>query len=420
MRVRRNLGGMTPLRVLVSGAGIAGPALAHRLHRQGHHVTLVERAATPRTGGQAVDLRGTGRVVIDRMGLMPQIDAITLTQHGFAWVDDHGRPTARMHVDDFGGEGIVSRYEVLRGDLAAVLLRALDAGVELITDDTVTALDQDDDGVTATFENTPPRRVDLVVGADGLHSPVRTLTFGPDGVHPLGGHTSWFTAPAAPDLPADLQGWFLMHHTPGGLVSGLRPGRVPGETKAGLSFRSPTVPIPHHDLAAWRAEFTRRFAGAGWLAPWLVEAMHHADDLAVGPVAQVRLPRWSRGRVVLLGDAGYSPSPLTGLGTSLALVGAHVLAGELAAARSGGATDHRRAFDRYEHLMRPYVRDAQQLPPGGMGGFAPRTRLAIRLQAASMRSMRRWPVRPLLERQFAKAGSLVLPDYPDVPARTSP
>jgi 2-polyprenyl-6-methoxyphenol hydroxylase-like FAD-dependent oxidoreductase len=134
--------------------------------------------------------------------------------------------------------------------------------------------------------------------------------------------------------------------------------------------------------------------------------METAPDFFFEPMGQVHLDGWSRGRVALLGDAGYCPTPLTGLGTSLALVGAYVLAGELAA-----TGDHRAAFARYDEIMRPYVTEAQKLPPGGASGFAPSSALGIRMRAASMRSMTRWPMRALLAAQFAKAGNITLPDY---------
>lgn len=153
---------------------------------------------------------------------------------------------------------------------------------------------------------------------------------------------------------------------------------------------------------------TSRFAGvAGWQVPRLLAQMRTSSDFFFDSMGQVRLDRWSRGRAVLLGDAGYCPTPLTGLGTSLALVGAYVLAGELAAADG----DHRTALRRYDEAMRPYVGQAQQLPPGGAAGYAPSSALAIRLRAASMRSMNRWPMRNLLAAQFAKAGGIDLPDY---------
>ncbi len=149
----------------------------------------------------------------------------------------------------------------------------------------------------------------------------------------------------------------------------------------------------------------QRFAGVGWETPRLLRAMRSSPDFFFDSMGQVRLDHWTRGRVALLGDAGYCATPLTGLGTSLALVGAYVLAGELAA--SGG--DHRIAFRRYDEVMRPYVRQAQQLPPGGASGFAPSGRLGIRLRDLSMRQMTRRPMRKLLAAQFAKAGDIALP-----------
>jgi 2-polyprenyl-6-methoxyphenol hydroxylase-like FAD-dependent oxidoreductase len=314
-----------------------------------------------------------------------------------------------MPVDAFGGEGVISEIEILRGDLGELLYDASRSGVEYVFDDGVTGLDQDADGVTVRFERSAPRRFGLVVGADGLHSPVRALAFAAelDCVRPLGCSTAWFTAPADPDL----DGWYLMHNAPGGRVASLRPGRRAGETKAGLSFRSDPLCYDRRDADAQRDLLADRFAGVGWKVPGLLDAMRTAPDFTFDSVGQVHLPRWSNGRVVLLGDAGYCPSPLTGLGTSLALVGAYVLAGELGAADG----EHRRAFDRYERVLRPYVAQAQQLPPGGVRGYAPATRLGIAAQAATMRWMSRWPLRPLLARQFAKAGDIALPDYEGQP-----
>ncbi|HEY0816403.1 MAG TPA: FAD-dependent monooxygenase [Pseudonocardia sp.] len=392
--------------ILISGAGIAGPALAYWLQAAGHDVTVVERAPAKRPGGQAVDLRGAGRTVVERMGLLDRVRGVALDQRGVAFVAANGRVTARMPVDAFEGEGIVSEIEVLRDDLAQVLHEATAACVEYRFGDTVTALSQDDDGVDVTFEQGPPRRFGLVVGADGLYSPVRALTFGGAGLHPLGCAMAWFSVAAA-DLGDILEGWYLMHNAPGGRVVSVRPGRTPETAKAGLGLRvDPQAPLPR-DPAGRRDLLARRFADVGWKAPQLVEAMHTAPDFAFTAVTQVKLPRWARGRVVLLGDAAACPTPLTGLGTSVALVQAYVLAGELAAAHG----DHVVAFDRLEQVTRPYVATAQELPPGGVGGYAPNSALVIRLRATSMRAMTRWPMRPILQRQFAKAGDIALPDY---------
>ncbi|ANP56609.1 2-polyprenyl-6-methoxyphenol hydroxylase-like FAD-dependent oxidoreductase [Streptomyces griseochromogenes] len=391
--------------ILICGAGIAGPALAYWLRKRGFTVTIVERAPAPRPGGQTVDLRGAGRTVIERMGLMDRARAESVDQRGLALVDAAGRTTARVPAESFGGEGIVSEIEILRGDLARLLYESTLPDTEYLFDDTVTGIAQDADGVTVAFEKAAPRRFGLVVGADGPHSVVRALAFGPEPefVHPLGLYTAWFTA--TDDL--DLDGWYLMHNAPGGLVASARPGRVPGEIKAGLSFRSAPIDYDRRDIAAQQVLVAERFAEVGWEAPRLLRAMRTAPDFFFDSMGQVRLDRWSRGRVALLGDAGYCATPLTGLGTSLALVGAYVLAGEIAAAKG----DHRIAFRKYDEVMRPYVSQAQQLPPGGASGFAPSGRLGIRLRDLSMRQMTRWPMRNLLAAQFAKAGDIALPKY---------
>ncbi|MEU3355057.1 FAD-dependent monooxygenase [Streptomyces sp. NPDC037389] len=391
--------------ILISGAGIGGTALAYWLRAAGFAVTVVERAPGPRPGGQTVDLRGAGRTVITRMGLMEQARALSVDQRGLACVNGAGRVTARMPADSFGGEGIISEIEILRGDLARLLYDATVPETEYLFDDTVTALDEDDDGVTVTFEKAAPRRFALVVGADGLHSAVRALAFGPerDCVRPLNVHTAWFTV--TEDL--GLDGWMRMYNEPGGLVASARPGRLPGEIKAGLSFRSEPLTYDRRDVSAQQDLIARRFAGAGWEVPRLLKAMRTAPDFFLDSMGQVRLDRWSRGREVLVGDAGYCATPLTGLGTSLALVGAYVLAGELASADG----DHRIAFRKYDEVMRPYVGRAQQLPPGGASGYAPSSALAIGLRNLSMRAMNHWPMKNLLAAQFAKAGDIALPEY---------
>jgi 2-polyprenyl-6-methoxyphenol hydroxylase-like FAD-dependent oxidoreductase len=391
--------------ILICGSSIAGPALAYWLSEHGFSPTVVERAPAPRPGGQTVDLRGAGRTVIERMGLMDRVRELCLDQRGIALVDADGRTTAEMPTDLFGGEGIVSEIEILRGDLGQVLYDACAPRTEFLFDDTITGLAQDDTGVTVTFEKAAPRRFGIVVGADGLHSVVRGLAFGPESrfIRPLDCYTAWFTSTA--DL--DLDGWYLMHNAPGGRVASVRPGRLPGEVKVGLSFRSEPIAYDRSNAEQQKAILTEHFADVGWEAPRLLDAMDTASDFFFDTMGQVHLDSWSSGRAVVLGDAGYCPTPLTGLGTSLALVGAYVLAGELAAA--GG--DHRVAFDRYEQIMRPYVATSQELPPGGVGGYAPNSALAIRMRAVSMRWMGRWPLRPILAKQFAKAGDIDLPDY---------
>jgi 2-polyprenyl-6-methoxyphenol hydroxylase-like FAD-dependent oxidoreductase len=408
---------MTIQEVLISGAGIAGTAAAYWLREAGFGVTVVERAPAPRPGGQTVDLRGAGRTVVERMGLLDQIRAMSVNQRGIAWVDATGRHRAEMPVHAFGGRGIVSADEILRGDLAAILYEAPRPGVSYLFDDTITALEEDSDGIRVIFEKAAPARFDLVVGADGLHSVVRSLAFDtqPDAFRPLGLLNAWFTIPAEIDLDA----WYLMYNAPRGRVASVRPGRLPTEQKAGLSVRSDQS-VDRDDVDAQLDLLERHFADAGWEAPRLLRAARTAPDFYLESMGQVQLDRWSRGRVVLLGDAGYCPSPLTGLGTSLALVGAYVLAGELATASDTMTPPDdaviRGAYERYENRMRPYAQQAQELPPGGTNGYAPKSRLRIAMGWASMRWSQRWPMRLMMERIFSKADAIDLPNYENLGA----
>ncbi|SCL54236.1 FAD-dependent monooxygenase [Micromonospora chersina] len=390
--------------VLISGAGVAGPALAFWLRRHGFAVTVVERAPGLRPGGQAVDVRGTAREVVDRMGLTARIRAETLREKGMAYVDERGGVRARLPVDAFGGEGIVADIEIERGDLARLLYEATRDDVEYVFDDSIETLAQTGDGVRLTFDRSAPRTVDLVVGADGSHSRTRALAFGPESsyVRPLGAYLAYFSTPHR-----DGTGWFLLHNAPGGRVVGTRPTRD-GRTAALFSFRSPELDVDRRDRAAQQRLLAERFAGVGWRAAELLAAAPDAGDFYFDRYGQVRMERWSAGRVALLGDAAWCPSPLTGQGTSLALVGAYLLAGELAAARG----DHTVAFRRYEELLRPHVTRGQELPGGGIGGFLPESRAAIRMRDASMRAMTSRPLRGLATRLFfSKADGFDLPEY---------
>lgn len=405
--------------ILVSGAGIAGPVLAFWLRRYGFEPTVVEVAPGLRPGGQTIDLRGAGRAVVERMGLMPEARRLALDQRGIAYVGSDGRHLAEITVADFDGEGIVSEIEILRGDLAQLFHDAT-TDIEYLFSTRVTALVEDANGVEVTLETTGPhdasiagpapattvRRFDLVVGADGPHSATRRLAFGPESsfVTPVGGYTAWFTAP---DL-IGLDHWFLMYNEPPGVVVSMRPDSVPGSAKAGLSFVSPLLDYDRHDFDAQRHLLAEHLAGVGWRAAELVAAAQTAEDFYFDAITQVHLDSWSSGRVVLVGDAGYCPSPLTGMGTSLAMVGAYVLAGELAAARR----EHVQAFARYEERLRPYVRQGQRLPPGGITGFAPATAFSIRMRTLGTRLMVRWPFRPMAKRLlFSSAEAITLPDY---------
>jgi 2-polyprenyl-6-methoxyphenol hydroxylase-like FAD-dependent oxidoreductase len=396
--------------ILISGAGVAGPALAHWLSDNGYRVLVVEVADGIRPGGQTVDLRGAGRDVVARMGLLDQMVERSMAQRGIAWVRADGTRRAEMPVEAFDGNGVVSKLEILRGDLVDVLYEATEKRVEYRFGTRVSALEQDDDGVDVTLSDGSRLRVDLVVGADGPHSAVRRLVFGPEErfVKPLGGYHAWFTAPDT----AGLDGWYLMHQAPGGLNASMRPSHDPSVAKAGLAFRSEPLTYDRRDLDQQRKLLADRFAGVGWYAAELVSAAAEADDFYFDEFAQVHMDEWSSGRVTLVGDAGYCASPLSGMGTALALVGGYVLAGELGQAGDGLAiTGVRDALGRYAAVMRPYVDRCQALP-AGIDGYAPMSATDIAITALVMKWMQRWPFRAYAAKKFfATADSIDLPDY---------
>jgi 2-polyprenyl-6-methoxyphenol hydroxylase-like FAD-dependent oxidoreductase len=408
---------MTQPTVLISGAGVAGPALAHWLAANGYRVVVVELAPGIRPGGQTVDLRGAGRDVVQRMGLLDEMVDRSLPQRGIAWVRADGSRRAEMPVEAFDGNGVVSKLEILRGDLVDVLYQHTKDRVDYRFDTRITDLEQDDDGVDVALSDGTRLRADLVVGADGPHSAVRRMAFGPEEqfVKPLGGYNAWFTAPDT----AGLDGWFLMYQAPGGLNASLRPSHDPAIAKAGLAFRSEPVTYDRRDLDQQRKLLADRFAGAGWHASELISAAANADDFYFDAFLQVHMDSWSLGRVTLCGDAGYCASPLSGMGTSLALVGAYVLGGELGTdegqlSYAEGELDSGRvsgALDRYAKVMRPYVDKCQALP-AGLDGYAPMSKSDIAITGMVMKWMQRWPFRSYAARKyFTTADSIDLPNY---------
>jgi 2-polyprenyl-6-methoxyphenol hydroxylase-like FAD-dependent oxidoreductase len=394
--------------VLISGAGIAGPALAFWLNKSGYRVTIVELADDIRPGGQTVDLRGAGGEVVQRMGLIDKIRARSLDQRGVAWIKSDGHRRAEMPVTAFNGNGLVSKLEILRGDLVDVLYQETKGQTEYRFDTRITELSQSDDAVEATLTDGTKLSIDLVVGADGPHSAVRRLVFGPEEqfVKPLGGYNAWFTAPDT----VGLDGWYLMYQAPG-LNASMRPSHDPVLAKAGLAFRSQPVAYDRRNADEQRALLTRHFAGAGWQCDALLSAAAESDDFYLDSFAQVHMPTISQGRVTLAGDAGYCASPLSGMGTSLALVGAYVLAGELGPAGAFDANGIQAALQRYESVMRPYIDRCQDLP-NGIDGYLPKSDTDIAITAQVMKWMQRWPFRSLAEKKwFTTADAIELPDY---------
>ena len=345
---------MGGVRVLVAGASVAGPALAHWLHRRGAEVTVVERAPELRPGGQAVDARGVAKEVIRRMGLDAAVRAARTVTAGAYSVDADGNVLETYSADDDGGDGFIAEIEILRGDLSQVLHDDTRDGVEYVFGDRIAELTQDEDGVDVTFAGGDRRRFDLVVGADGLHSALRAMVFGPPErfVRHLGHVMAFYSVPNE----FGLDRW-LIQYEDSGRSALLRPIHDATEAMAMFSFTSAHFDVDHRDVAAHKSLLRERMAGYGWLTPRLLAHLDDTPDFYLDQVAQVVMDRWSDGRVGLLGDAAFSSSPLSGQGTGLALVGAYLLAGELAAA----GWDPKAGFAGYEARMRPFVAANQEI-----------------------------------------------------------
>lgn len=343
---------MSEVRVLIQGASIAGPALAHWLRRQGAEVTVVEQTSGLRPGGQAVDARGVAKEVIRRMGLESVVRTACTDTAGAYRVDADGNVLETHRADDHGGDGYIAEIEILRGDLAEILYDATRDTVEYVFGDRIADLTQDADGVDVTFAAGGRRRFDLVIGADGLHSALRSMVFGPREryVRHLGLVLAYFSVPNE----FGLDRW-LIDYQESGRSAGLRPIHDATRAIAMFSFAAAEFAVPHRDVEAQKSLLRERMTGFGWLTPRILAHLDDTPDFYLDQVAQVVMDRWSSGRVGLLGDAAYSASPMSGAGTGLALVGGYMLAGELAAS----GWDPEAGFAGYQERMRSYV-DANQ------------------------------------------------------------
>ncbi len=400
---------MTAPSILISGSSVAGPALAFWLDSRGWTTTVVERFGELRDTGQNIDIRGAAREVVRRMGLEDDILAASTGEQGIQFVDADGDTLAAFPAGTSDTDGATAEMEVLRGELSRLIVDRTRDHTEYVFGDQITGLDDHGDGVTVTFAHGAARTFDVVVIAEGLTSRSRALVFPEATVDELGLYMAYLTIPRT---AADTD-WWRWYVAPGARSVTMRPDNV-GTTRATLTFMSDVRGL--EDLAPDdQARILRRsFADAGWQAPRVLAALEAGAAFYFDAVGQVRLPAWSHGRVGLLGDAAYCASPLSGMGTSLALVGAYVLAGALAGQAGPGVVDHRAAFDRYEAVMRPYVERAQHLPPGTPRIAHPRTRAGVAVTRTALRLAGSAPVKRL----GGLAGALLSPpadeiDLPD-------
>ncbi|NJP89932.1 FAD-dependent oxidoreductase [Nonomuraea sp. FMUSA5-5] len=385
--------------VLISGASIAGPALAFWLRRYGFAVTLVEKSERLRTGGYPIDIRGTALEVVRRMGILPRLREAHVDTRKLTFLDADGVEVASLDPRALDGGVAGQDLEVRRGDLATALHAGIRDDVELLFGDSIDTLHQSEHGVDVAFRGGGRRTFDLVIGADGLHSHTRRLAFGPEEPfhHYLGYCFAGFTVPNTFGLAHEGVLW----STPG-RAAALYAAGDSDELHALLAFARPQPPhSAFRDPQAQRDLVAAVFAGAGWEVPGMLAAMRDADDLFFDVVSQIRMPRWSDGQVALVGDAAYAPSFLTGQGSSLALVGAYMLAASLAA-----HPDHAAAFAAYERDTRPFVTENQAQVGTGDAALFPTTLEALERRNTMLRTL---ATTPAAARERPARSSLTLP-----------
>lgn len=378
-----------PRRVLVTGASIAGNTVAFALARAGATVTVVEQADGFRDGGQNIDVRDVGRDVLRRMDLEQAALAQGTGEEGTAWIDGDGHAVAEIRTDAIDGDGPTAEMEILRGDLARLLYDAARDRAAYRFGDRIAALDDDGDGVDVRFASGAEARYDLVVVAEGVGAPTRERVFpGENAPRWMDMTLAYFTIPRTPD---DDRLWRWYHTTDGRSVS-LRPDRH-GTTRAMLGIQKPPEGEQDWPVERQKRYLRERFADAGWQAPRVLDGMDTTDDFYFDVLRQVRMARWHAGRVVLTGDAAWCVTPLGGIGATLAVTGAWVLAGELAR-----HDDPVAAFAAYEAAMRPMVDQAQGVPKIAPRLMNPHSRLGVHLLHGVLALATRPSVRSLTAR----------------------
>jgi 2-polyprenyl-6-methoxyphenol hydroxylase-like FAD-dependent oxidoreductase len=396
----------TKISVLVSGVGIAGPTLAHWLTVHGFQTTLVEIAPHLRTGGYVIDFWGRGFDVAEKMGLLGTIKSEGYDLKELRLVNANGQRVGGLNAEVFRSATNGRYVSIPRGELAKIVYQKVEGRCETIFSDSITKVEQDESGVRVAFERALPRRFDMVIGADGLHSVVRKLVFGKQ------------------DRFEKYLGYIVAAFT----VNGYRPRdedvyvsfAAPGKQVARFAMRNDQTmflfvfsdaqgryiePQSSDHKEILRAEFSH----AGWECPEILAAMEYCDEVYFDRVSQIRMNTWSQGRVALIGDAAFCPSLLAGQGAALAMIAAYVVGGELS--RTAGQPQE--AFQRYEQRLRPFITSKQNAAVKFVGSFAPKTRFGVFIRNQITKAFKL----PFVA-ELAMGPSLVdrvdLPDYPDL------
>jgi 2-polyprenyl-6-methoxyphenol hydroxylase-like FAD-dependent oxidoreductase len=370
------------MKIVINGAGIAGPTLAYWLSKSGHEVLLVEAAPRLRRGGYVLDFWGVGYDIAEKMGLLPRLRELGYQVREVRFVDRHGRKRGGFPVDVFGRLANGRFTTLRRADLAATIYGALGGAVETLFGDSVAGIEEMGHGLRVSFDRAPPVEADLVVGADGLHSRVRRLVFGPDEAVEvsLGYHVAAF---AVEGYRPREELVYVSHAVPGRQVS--RWSMREDKTVFLFVFRDEylTGKSPSNEQER-KAVLTHVFADVGWECPRILAALASVGSFYFDRVSQIRMDCWTKGRTALVGDAAACVSLMAGEGAGLAMAEAYVLAGEL---RNCGG-NHAAAFARYQERMMPWLARKQRAAAKFASSFAPKTGFGITFRNLVLRLLR--------------------------------
>ncbi|KAI0383459.1 hypothetical protein F5Y04DRAFT_26352 [Hypomontagnella monticulosa] len=405
---------MAPLKILICGGGISGPALAFWLSRTGHRVVIVERFPALRATGAQIDLRAQGIQVVKRMGLEQSIRDILVDEEGVSFVDSRGRvvSTIMANKSGKGAQSLTSEFELMRGDLVRLLYERTKDRVEYVFGKTVESFEQDENRVLAHFSDGTSDTYDVLVGADGQGSRIRKAILPPGAPEPyirLGVHIAYWFIPRD-ETDSNIRNTYL---SPGGRMI-FRRSHNPTESQVYffLKDNSPELSnIPRASEEQQKEFWTQKFRDAGWQTERFLEGMKTTKNFYCQEVVQVITDTWSKGRVVLLGDAAHCPSPFSGMGTTGGLVGAYVLAGEI----NRHPNNLPQAFANYDEKLRPFVNEIQNVKTGLIKLGMPDTWWGIMIIHLIARILCFLRVPELVARfSSEEKGGWKLPDYPEL------